>query len=172
VARHDKTTQGRIWTKLRFRYVKLVVILVATQACPATVCVSCQRDVRYELRFRYVKLVVVLVATQACLATVCISCQRDARYSNIRNRCPEHQNFVLLQYLAESASPGKHFLIVTIAYVGQPENVTMRSYWLACIFRRVQRRSLFCKILYPTPSIRPLHTNLTRINTFLRTPDS
>jgi len=36
---------------VRFRYVKLVVVLVATQACPATACVSCQRDVRYAREF-------------------------------------------------------------------------------------------------------------------------
>ena len=35
---------------VRLRYVKLVVVLVATQACPATACVSCQRDVRYVSR--------------------------------------------------------------------------------------------------------------------------
>jgi hypothetical protein len=70
VAGHDKTTQGRMRTnvrpgekrlplwrdmtklrrvgyELRFRYVKLVVVLVGTQACLATVCVSRRRDVRY-----------------------------------------------------------------------------------------------------------------------------
>jgi hypothetical protein len=42
----DMTKLRRVGYGLRFR--KLVVILVATQACPASVCVSCQRDVRYR----------------------------------------------------------------------------------------------------------------------------
>jgi hypothetical protein len=43
----DMTKLRRAGYGLRFRYVKLVVVLVATQACLATVCVSCRRDVRY-----------------------------------------------------------------------------------------------------------------------------
>jgi hypothetical protein len=43
----DMTRLRRVGYGLRFRSVRLVVVLVATQACPATVCVSCWRDVRY-----------------------------------------------------------------------------------------------------------------------------
>lgn len=42
----DMTKLCRAGYGVRLRYVKLVVVLVATQACPATACVSCQRDVR------------------------------------------------------------------------------------------------------------------------------
>jgi hypothetical protein len=41
------TKLRRAGHRLRFRYVKLVVVLVAMQACPATVCVSCPRDGHY-----------------------------------------------------------------------------------------------------------------------------
>ena len=44
---HDKTTQGRIWSTLEVCEARNLVVLIATQACPATACVSCRRDARY-----------------------------------------------------------------------------------------------------------------------------
>jgi hypothetical protein len=44
----DMTKLCRAGYGLRFWYMRLVVVLVATQACLATVCVSCRRDVRYS----------------------------------------------------------------------------------------------------------------------------
>jgi hypothetical protein len=43
----DMTKLRRAGYRLRFRYVKLVVVLVGTQACLAMVYVSRRRDVRY-----------------------------------------------------------------------------------------------------------------------------
>ena len=47
MARHDKSTHGMILYGARSSYVKLVIVLLATQECPATACVSCRRDARY-----------------------------------------------------------------------------------------------------------------------------
>jgi hypothetical protein len=80
----DMTRLCRAGYGLRFRYVRLIVVHVAMQAFPATVCVSCRKDAHYT--------------SSTHKMGVHGKDNMPLRYSNDRNRCPECQDLGLSPY--------------------------------------------------------------------------